>query len=87
MVLRPCPAGLRRCLVHAAPGCNTTYGALTAGVTWKPALPAPVTGLLIRPEVRWDHAFTNNHPFNNIRLPIQRHKNSFTFGSDVVLTF
>ena len=28
------------------------------------ALPAPVTGLLLRPEVRWDHAFTDNDPFN-----------------------
>ena len=29
--------------VHAAPGTSTTYGALTLGVTWKPALPAPTT--------------------------------------------
>ena len=50
--------------VHVAPGSNTPYGALSFGVSWKPALAAPVTGLLIRSEVRWDHAFTNNHPFN-----------------------
>jgi hypothetical protein len=50
--------------VHAASGGSTTYGELTVGVTWKPALPPPVTGLLVRPEMRWDHAFTNNHPFN-----------------------
>ena len=62
--------------VHVAPGSNTTYGALTFGVTWKPALPAPVTGLLIRPEVRWDHAFTNNHPFN-----AQRDNNAVTLGA------
>ncbi len=68
--------------VHAAPGTNTTYGALTLGVTWKPALPAPVTGLLIRPEVRWDHAFTNNHPFN-----AQQDNNAVTIGVDAVLTF
>lgn len=68
--------------VHTAPGSNTTYGALTLGVTWKPALPAPVTGLLIRPEVRWDHAFTNNHPFN-----AQRDSNAVTLGADAVLTF
>ena len=68
--------------VHAAPGTNSTYGALTLGVTWKPALPAPVSGLLIRPEVRWDHAFTDNHPFN-----AQRDNNAFTLGADVVLTF
>ena len=68
--------------VHAAPGTSTTYGALTLGVTWKPALPAPVTGLLIRPEVRWDHAFTNNHPFN-----AQQDNNAVTLGADAVLTF
>ena len=59
-----------------------SYGALTFGVTWKPALPAPVTGLLIRPEVRWDHAFTNNHPFN-----AQTSNNAVTLGIDAVLTF
>ena len=68
--------------VHTAPGTSTTYGALTLGVTWKPALPAPVTGLLIRPEVRWDHAFTNNHPFNG-----QQDNNAVTIGADAVLTF
>jgi len=51
-------------------------------VTWKPELPAPVTGLLVRPEVRWDHAFTNNHPFN-----AQRDNNAVTLGVDGVLTF
>lgn len=68
--------------VHAAPGSNTTYGEMTIGVTWKPALPEPVTGLLIRPEVRWDHAFTNNHPFN-----AQKDNNAVTLGVDAVLTF
>ena len=68
--------------VHAAPGSNTTYGEMSFGVTWKPALPAPVTGLLIRPEIRWDHAFTNNHPFN-----AQKDNNAVTLGVDAVVTF
>jgi hypothetical protein len=68
--------------VHAAPGTNTTYGALTLGVTYKPEMPAPISGLLIRPEVRWDHAFTNNKPFN-----AQRSDNAVTLGADAVLTF
>jgi hypothetical protein len=68
--------------VHAAPGTNTTYSELTLGFTWKPALPAPVTGLLVRPEIRWDHAYTNNHPFN-----AQEDNNAFTIGVDAVLTF
>jgi hypothetical protein len=68
--------------VHAAPGSNTTYGSATLGVTWKPEMPPPVTGLLLRPEVRWDHAFTNNKPFN-----AQKDNNAFTIGMDAVLTF
>ena len=70
-----------------APGTNTTYGALTLGVTWKPTLPAPVTGLLVRPEIRWDHAYTNNKPFNDNTTTSNGTQNSFTFGTDVVLTF
>jgi hypothetical protein len=44
--------------------------------------------VLIRPEIRWDHAFTNNDPFNN--NPPADNKgtdNSFTFGTDAVITF
>jgi hypothetical protein len=40
----------------------------------------------VRPEIRWDHAFTNNEPFNN-NLNGKGTNNSFTFGSDIVLTF
>ena len=75
--------GLPTPTVHVAPGTNTTYGALTLGVTWKPEMPAPVTGLLVRPEIRWDHAFTDNKPFNN-NPPFNTKgtNNSFTFGAD-----
>ena len=45
-------------------------------------MPAPVTGLLVWPEVRWDHAFTGNHPFNP-----QQDNNAVTLGVDAVLTF
>jgi len=76
--------------VYTAPGGGgTTYGALTLGVTYKPALPF-VTGLLVRPEVRWDHAFTTNDPFNQNYQAAPGNKggaNSFTFGSDIVVTF
>lgn len=68
--------------VHAAPGSNTTYGALTIGLSWKPSLPAPVTGLLIRPEIRWDHAFTANHPFN-----AQKDNDAVMLGIDGVVSF
>ena len=80
--------GLSTPNVHAAPGTNTTYGALTLGVTWKPEMPSPVTALLVRPEIRWDHAFTDNKPFNsNPPFNTKGTTNSFTFGADFVLTF
>jgi len=74
--------------VFGAPGSNTTYTEITLGVTYKPTLPAPVTGLLIRPEIRWDHAYTANKPFNSNPPAFTKGTNdSFTFGADAVLTF
>jgi hypothetical protein len=61
----------------------TTYGALTAGVTYKPSgLPDVVSGLLIRPEVRWDTDLGGNKAFNS-----NKDNSSFTLASDFVLTF
>ena len=61
----------------------TTYGAVTLGVTFKPAdMPAPISGLLIRPEVRYDHDLGGNKAFNG-----NKDNGSFTIASDVVLTF
>jgi len=74
--------------VYTAPDGSTTYGALTLGVTYKPALPAPVTALLLRPEIRWDHALTTNNPFNQNPPAFNKGgSNSFTFGADAVMTF
>jgi len=61
----------------------TTYGALTAGVTYKPAgLPPVISGLLIRPEVRWDTDLGGARAFNG-----NKDNSQFTIASDVVLTF
>jgi hypothetical protein len=74
--------------VYAAPGGSTTYGALTLGVTYKPEVPAPITGLLLRPEIRWDHAITSNKPFNqNPPSNTKGTMDSVTIGADAVLTF
>ncbi len=74
--------------VYGACSGSTTYSAFTVGVTYKPSLPAPISGLLIRPEVRWDHALTDNAPFNlNTNNPAKNTFNSVTFGADMVLTF
>jgi hypothetical protein len=62
---------------------QTTYGALTAGVTWKPAgLPPVISGLLIRPEVRWDTDLGGARAFNSHQDNAQ-----VTIASDFVLTF
>ena len=69
-----------------APGVVTagpnTYSEITLGLTWKPTLPAPIAGLMIRPEVRYDYALTNTTPFN-----AGTQRGVFTFGSDFVLAF
>ena len=63
-------------------GKSTTYGAITLGATFKPSLPAPITGLLIRPEIRVDSALNSTHPFNDATSNYQ-----LTIASDFVLTF
>jgi hypothetical protein len=61
----------------------TTYGALTVGVTYKPAgLPDVISGLLIRPEIRWDTDLGGARAFNS-----NKDNSQVTLASDVVLTF
>jgi hypothetical protein len=61
----------------------TTYGEITLGVTYKPAdLPPVISGLLIRPEVRYDRDLGGNKAFNS-----NKDNGQFTIASDVVLTF
>jgi len=67
-----------------------TYGAITIGLTWKPEVPAPVTSLAIRPEIRYDQSLGGNKVFNrSLSGGVATFKDSgaFTFGTDVVLTF
>ena len=75
--------GLPGAVSVGTPGMSTTYSEFTVGMTFKPNLPKPVTGLLIRPELRIDHAFGGAHPFgSNFNGQTQ-----VTFASDFVLTF
>ena len=61
----------------------TTYGEITLGATIKPAnMPAPISGLMIRPEVRYDRDLGATKAFNG-----NKDNGSFTIASDVVLTF
>ena len=64
-------------------GQATTYGEITLGMTFKPSLPAPITGLLIRPELRVDDALGGGHPFGTN----SNSHSMVTIASDFVLTF
>ena len=57
-----------------------TYGALTLGTTYKPPMPSAFTGLLIRPEVRYDRSLSGVGAFSG-------KKDAITLASDIVLTF
>jgi hypothetical protein len=64
-------------------GGETTYLELTGGVTFKPPMPKPIAGLLIRPEVRYDQALTHRFkPFDQ-----NTERNEVTFAVDCVLEF
>ena len=63
-------------------GGHTTYGAITAGVNIKPTMPKPISGLNIRPELRYDRALNGTHPFNQ-----SSDVDQFTVGVDCILTF
>ena len=68
--------------VRTVGGGHTTYGAITAGANIKPAMPKPVAGLTIRPELRYDRALTNTRPFND-----SSDRDQFTAGIDFILSF
>lgn len=63
-------------------GGRTTYGAVTIGLNLKPPMPKPITSLTIRPEVRFDRAFTNTRPFND-----SAERDQFTAALDVIVAF
>lgn len=66
-------------VVSAAP---TTYSEFTIGVTYKPTLPAPISALLIRPELRYDRSLNGTSPYN-----AGASKGVFTLAMDAVLGF
>jgi hypothetical protein len=63
-------------------GGRTTYGALTIGLDIKPPMPKPFTGLIIRPELRVDHSFSDTQPFND-----SSDDTMFTAAIDAIITF
>jgi len=63
-------------------GGRTTYGALTVGLDIKPAVPKPLTGLTIRPELRVDHSLNGTRSFND-----SKDQTLFTAAVDSIITF
>ena len=77
--------GLANTSVAAVPA---TYGSITLGLTYKPPVPAVITGLVIRPEVRFDQSLGGNKTFNYSNVSrTYKDSSAFTVGSDFVLTF
>ena len=70
-------------------GRGTTYGEITAGVTYKPAgLPAPIAGLLIRPEIRYDTTLNGVKAFNGPSATgAGKDTGVFTIAADFILQF
>ena len=60
----------------------TTYSEVTLGFTYKVPVPAPVSTLLLRPEVRYDYALNGTKPYNNGTA-----SGAFTISADFVLGF
>ena len=63
-------------------GGRTTYGALTLGLNYKPAVPKPIEGFVIRPELRYDSSLNGTRPFDD-----GTGKHQFTAAADFVLPF
>ncbi len=63
-------------------GGRTTYGAVTLGVTIKPAVAKPLAGLMIRPELRYDRALNGRRPFND-----SSDRGMLTAGIDLIFSF
>jgi len=63
----------------------TTYGAITLGLNWKPAMPEPIQGLTIRPEIRYDDALNGVKAFNQDSAGVAHSEDQFTFGLDFIL--
>ena len=62
-------------------GGATTYRAITVGLHYTVPVPKPLTGLVLRPEIRYDNSSRTKAFIDS------KHKDQWTFGIDAVLTF
>jgi hypothetical protein len=58
----------------------TTYGAITFGATWKPDVPKPLGGLMVRPEIRYDRILAGAPALSGRR-------GALTLAADLVINF
>ena len=65
---------------------QATYGALTLGVTYKPDVPAPLTGLMLRPEIRYDQSMGGKKVFNPSNGAF-KDSGAFMFSADAIVIF
>jgi hypothetical protein len=76
---------------YFASGSGFTYGEFTLGLNYKPShIPASLAGLVVRPEIRYDTAFSGGNPYDlkwNGSTFTGTKKDQFTFGLDVVIPF
>ena len=74
-----------------ASGSGFTYGEFTLGLNYKPAkIPAVLSGLVIRPELRYDTAFSGGKPYDlkwDGSEYVGTKRDQFTFGLDIVVPF
>ena len=82
-------AGYATPLTAYGTGRGTDYGEITLGVTYKPAgLPAPIAGLMIRPEIRYDTTLDGVKAFNGPSTTGAGKDNGvFTLAADFILQF
>jgi putative OmpL-like beta-barrel porin-2 len=65
-------------------GGHTTYGEITLGLNYKPPVPDPFTGFVIRPEIRYDASLNGTHPFGT-STGTSGHQ--FTLATDFIVPF
>ncbi len=61
---------------------KSTYGEVTLGLTWKPAVSAPLSSFAIRPEIRYDGSLSGRKAYNAFTKASQ-----FTAAVDLIVKF
>jgi hypothetical protein len=82
-------AGYATPLTAYGTGQGTTYGEITVGVSYKPTgLPAPIAGLILRPELRYDSTLNGVKAFNGPSTTgAGKDTGVFTIAADAILQF